>query len=53
METLNEHKNRHYGIKPFGCTVCGKAFSEASAYGKHMKRHGAARDSDPPAESAG
>lgn len=64
METLNEHKNRHNGIKPFVCSICDKgieychemaifvrkymclfnvsfiiAFSEASGYGKHMKKH--------------
>lgn len=27
METLNEHKNRHNGIKPFVCPICDKGIN--------------------------
>jgi DMSO/TMAO reductase YedYZ molybdopterin-dependent catalytic subunit len=31
--------NRHYGLKPYECKVCGKAFSEMSTVYKHIKTH--------------
>ena len=30
---------RHYGLKPYECKVCGKAFSEMSTVYKHIKTH--------------
>ena len=29
--------NRHYGVKPFECNICGKTFSEMSTVYKHVK----------------
>jgi len=31
--------NRHYGLKPYECKVCGRAFSEMSTVYKHIKTH--------------
>ncbi|EEC16939.1 zinc finger protein, putative, partial [Ixodes scapularis] len=30
LHSLNEHTNRHYGIKPYECKRCGKTFAEMS-----------------------
>ena len=31
--------NRHYGVKPFECNICGKTFSEMSTVYKHVKNN--------------
>ena len=31
--------SRHYGLKPYECKVCGKAFSEMCTVYKHIKTH--------------
>nr|CAI5839469.1 unnamed protein product [Callosobruchus analis] len=32
VNTYNQHLNIHYEIKPFGCTECGKGFTEKSTW---------------------
>lgn len=36
---LQQHMNKHLGVKPFQCQVCGKSYSWKKDWYSHVKSH--------------
>lgn len=39
---LQQHMNKHMGLKPFQCQVCGKCYSWKKDWYSHVKSHSVA-----------